>query len=192
MLRVAPTSPEAARVAPDPAPPTEAQQRALVRENLRFVWRALWSMGVPREDIDDAVQQVFLVATRKAAQIDDGGQRSFLFGVAANVAKETHRARQRNVQRFENDDGDEHASAEPGADALLDRKRARELLDDAMDSIPPDQRIVFALYEIEGMTMKEIAAALELPPGTVASRLRLAREQFQRAARRLRAKRSQP
>ncbi|MFT3771354.1 MAG: sigma factor-like helix-turn-helix DNA-binding protein [Minicystis sp.] len=54
--------------------------------------------------------------------------------------------------------------------------------------MPLDLRAVFVLFELEQATMAEIAAMLDLPPGTVASRLRRAREHFQAAARRIAAK----
>jgi RNA polymerase sigma-70 factor (ECF subfamily) len=51
--------------------------------------------------------------------------------------------------------------------------------------LPDDTRPVFVLYELEGLTMDEIAACLEVPAGTVASRLRRAREAFQAAVARV-------
>lgn len=183
MLRAEPSSPEAPRAAPATPAASPRQQQALVRENLRFVWRSLWSLGVARQEIDDAVQQVFLVATRKQAQIEPGRERSFLFGVATRVAKEMHRSRKDLLDHEE----PERRDSTPSAEELVDHKRARNLLDRAIESIAEEQRTVFVLFEVEGMKTREIADALDLPMGTVASRLRLAREQFRRAAKRLKA-----
>jgi len=73
------------------------------------------------------------------------------------------------------------------AEALrIDDRRARALLDALLASMPLDLRTVFVLYELEELTMAEIARALDLPAGTVASRLRRAREAFEELSRRVR------
>jgi len=77
--------------------------------------------------------------------------------------------------------------AAPLPDEELGDRRARAVLDGLLDALPADQRAVFVLHEIEELTMAEIAVALSLPPGTVASRLRRARELFDSLAARVRA-----
>jgi RNA polymerase sigma-70 factor (ECF subfamily) len=61
---------------------------------------------------------------------------------------------------------------------LLDQKRARQILDQVLETMAPDLRMVFVLYELEELSMIEIANALTIPQGTVASRLRRARADF--------------
>jgi RNA polymerase sigma-70 factor, ECF subfamily len=78
--------------------------------------------------------------------------------------------------------GDEHDPR-----ALLERQRARVFLDDLLDRMPEEQRVVFSLFELEGMTGDDIAELLDVPVGTVRSRLRLAREVFHAAVARIRA-----
>jgi RNA polymerase sigma-70 factor (ECF subfamily) len=70
---------------------------------------------------------------------------------------------------------------------LLDQKRARELLDQVLETMTPDLRMVFVLYELEELSMIEISSALEIPQGTVASRLRRARADFRDRVRALSA-----
>ena len=72
-------------------------------------------------------------------------------------------------------------------DQVADRARARALLDEVLDKMDLKLRQVFVLFELEEMTTTQIAELLELPTGTVASRLRRARESFQAAVKRLRA-----
>jgi hypothetical protein len=67
------------------------------------------------------------------------------------------------------------ASSEPLADALLDAKRAREVLARALDRLTPDLREAFVLFELEELTAPEVAAIVGVPEGTVASRVRRAR-----------------
>ena len=79
-------------------------------------------------------------------------------------------------------------SADPEPEQLLDQKQRRALLDEALEGLPEDIRSAFVLFEIEDMTLREIAEAMEVPQGTVASRVRRGRELFQREAARLRAR----
>jgi len=141
-------------------------------------------MGLTEAEADDAAQQVFIVASKRLADILPGRERAFLFTTAIHLGRKSMRSRARRRE-----DGDdalvERRDSVPGMEDLLDQKRARELLDDLLDSMGEDLRIVFVLYEIEELTMAEIAALLELPPGTVASRLRRARAEFQNGAARI-------
>jgi RNA polymerase sigma-70 factor (ECF subfamily) len=76
----------------------------------------------------------------------------------------------------------------PSPEALVDQSRARELLDAMLGELPEELRTIFILYELEELEMKDIAELLELPRGTVASRLRRARAMFAAAARRRQAR----
>jgi RNA polymerase sigma-70 factor (ECF subfamily) len=76
----------------------------------------------------------------------------------------------------------------PGPDVVLDERRARDVMDRILESIPLEQRAVFILFELEDMTTQEVADALGIPSGTVASRLRRARELFLEQVKRIRAR----
>ena len=157
---------------------------AMFTTHFDFVWRSVRRLGVPDATADDAAQEVFVVASRRLAAIETGKEKAFLFGTAIRVAADARRKRSR---RRESDDDTTELTADPGArpDELVDRKRARARLDAIVDELPDDARPVFVLYELEGMTMAEIATTLDIPPGTVASRLRRAREVFQEQIARL-------
>jgi RNA polymerase sigma-70 factor (ECF subfamily) len=71
-------------------------------------------------------------------------------------------------------------------------KEERALLDRVLDGMPDDLRTVFVLFVLEGTSTPEIAALLGLPSGTVASRLRRAREAFHDIARRIQALHAKP
>jgi len=118
-----------------------------------------------------------MVAYGRLADITRESERSFLLQTALRVAAEFRRSRQR---RREKDDEDLAALADTtdSPEELSDRRRNRAILDRALEVLPIDQRTVFVLFEIEQLTMAEIARVLEIPPGTVASRLRSAREFF--------------
>jgi RNA polymerase sigma-70 factor (ECF subfamily) len=166
----------------------EARLRSLVDAHFDFVWRSLRGLGVPAATADDSAQQVFWIAAQKLDAITVGSERSFLFatarGIAANVRR--GRARSREVQ-------DEAAlavqvDARPNPEQMAASTQARALLDTFLEALPEDLRTVFVLFELEGMSMVDMADVLDLPAGTVASRLRRAREAFQAAAKRFQAK----
>ena len=154
-----------------------------------FVWRSVRRLGVPEDAADDAAQEVFVVASRKLDAIDAGKEKAFLFGTAIRVAADTRRALQRR-RRSSTSEQPEPIDAAPALDDLVDQKRARKMLDDLIAQLPDDTRPVFVLFELEGMTMASIASCLELPAGTVASRLRRARELFATQVARLEARSS--
>ena len=161
--------------------------RALVEEHFNFVWRYLRGLGVPEANVDDATQQVFIIAAQKVDMITAGAERSFLVGTSRGVAANARRtsARRREVT----DDGVMEAQTD-GAPGPEDASASREglgILDEFLGRLPDELREVFILFELEGMTMAAMAEALHLPPGTVASRLRRAREEFQEMARRFQA-----
>src|SRR5690242_17321725 len=73
--------------------------RALQEEHFEFLWRSLRRLGVPEADVDDAVQQVFLVAARR--EILPGSERSFLFATALRVASHARRTLRRRRESGE-------------------------------------------------------------------------------------------
>jgi RNA polymerase sigma-70 factor, ECF subfamily len=159
--------------------------RALVDEHFAFVWRSLRRLGVADEAVDDAAQQVWIVASRRLDSIERGKEAAFLFGVAIRVAADARRARRRRREEPTPEHGLERIDASPGPDELVDGQRARQRLDDALGALPMDLRAVLVLSELEGCSGPEIARLLEIPLGTVASRLRRARELFVESVRRL-------
>ncbi len=165
----------------------EAQVRALVANHYDFIWRSLRRVGLNDADADDAAQEVFVVAARKLEQIAAGKARSFLFGTALRVASTHRRADARRRERPAAEMG-EHGDDAPGPEQIVERRRARALLDQVLDEIEMDSRTVFVLFELEELPTSEIAELLGVPVGTVASRLRRAREAFQAAIKRLHAR----
>jgi RNA polymerase sigma-70 factor (ECF subfamily) len=143
------------------------------------VWRFLRSLGVPQHALDDAVQEVFLVAARKLADIQPGSEKSFLFGAAVHVARELRRKHGREELAADPDDESLEPAQLSTPEDSLGQKQERDLLMSLLAGLPDELRTVFVLYEIEGQTMSEIAELLGVPAGTVASRLRRGREQFE-------------
>ena len=162
--------------------------RRLAEAYYREVYGVLRRLGVRREGLFDATQHVFLVAAEKARSIDVASERAFVISVAVRTAANLRRAYATQHQRHVDQDVVGVASPAPLADELLDQRRLRFLLDEALDALPPDLREAFVLFELENLTLTEISQSLDIPRGTVASRLRRAREIFQETARRLQAR----
>lgn len=177
-----------AAAAPAAAAAPDARLRGLVAGHFDFIWRSLRRLGVPATDVDDCAQQVFWVAAQKLSEIQPGRERAFLYGTAMRVASDARKRLTRRREVAWDDDLEERR--DPGLDPeqMAQQRRARALLDEVLDTLAMDLRSVFVLFEIEEMTVTEIAEILELPSGTVASRLRRAREEFQRIVTRLKAR----
>jgi len=145
-------------------------------------------LGVAEGDVDDAVQKVFLVISERLATFPPARDRSFLFATCMRVAANERRGYSRR------------RSAGPAPlDALVSTAPSpeqttadRNMLDAVLEPLPIELRSVLVLFELEGMTSDEIAEMLELPTGTVASRLRRGRELAMASAKRLRAAGGQP
>ncbi len=157
----------------------------LVAEYMDFVWRSLRRLGVAEADCDDGCQRVWVVLAKKISSIEPEKMRSYIFSVVVRIASEMRRAR----GRHQHEELDEHTPALTALDAegLLEQKRVRQLLDQVLSSMSWELRVVFVMFELEGSSSPEIAEALGVSRGTVASRLRLAREAFRRGVERLQA-----
>ncbi len=155
-----------------------------------FVWRSVRRLGVRDAQLDDAVQDVFVVVHRQLADFEGRSSvRSWIFGIARRVAADYRRRRSRKDRGKVPADGLVDAS-EPGPAEHAQRSEAAELLYQMLDGLDEPKREVFVLAELEEMTVPEIAEAIDANVNTVYSRLRAARQAFERqVARHLAAER---
>ena len=162
---------------PSTARDREVRLRGMVDRYIDFVARVLRNAGTPEAEIDDEVQRTFITAARRLDDVRPGAEKGFLFKIALNLAAHARRtlARRREVLAEE---APERNETFPTPEQLTDQKRMRQLLDGVLDRMDESLRVVFVLYEFEEMNMSEIADVLEIPRGTVASRLRRARAEF--------------
>jgi RNA polymerase sigma-70 factor (ECF subfamily) len=166
---------------------SDERLRLAVTRHVDLVWRVLRRAGLGPADAEDASQDVFWVLARRLAAVPERAERSFLVSTALRVASDRKLSRwHRSVSGAL--DEETRASEAPLPDEALDLRRAGAQLDAALERLEPADRAVFILVEIEQMTRAEAAVALRIPEGTVASRLRRAREAVETAVRRLRAR----
>ena len=157
----------------------------LFRRHAVFVARFLTRLGAKPQEIDDLVQEVFLVAHRRGGwQPGPAQPTTWLAEVALRVASGERKKTRRRDARIALEESD---AAAPGP-SPFDRTSAGEQLSrvqQALDQLPLEQRGVFVLFELEGQSCDEIAAGLGIPVGTVYSRLHKARADFKQAYQRL-------
>jgi RNA polymerase sigma-70 factor (ECF subfamily) len=173
------------------APPdaNDAAFRAVYDAHFETVWRCLRRLGVREPDVLDQTQKVFLVVHAKLGTFEGRSLlRIWLFGICRRVASDYRRSA---LIRYEvtTDPADLESIAawrrDPTGASRPERERVAESI---LNKLPEAQRTVFVLFELEEVPGEEIAALLDIPVGTVRSRLRLARESFRREVKRLAAK----
>lgn len=149
----------------------------LYREHVNRVWRVVSRLGVRPGDVEDAVQDVFVVAHRRLATLDPSAASSWFTGIAVRVA---HDYRRRDVRKPASSLEAEVELRDRGArpDELVAQRDALDYALQLLERMPAEQRDVFVLAELEQLTAPEIADATSVPINTVYSRLRLARARF--------------
>lgn len=165
-----------------PIPGDPARLEHMFKQHRGVVWRLLRCRGLSPDVAADATQEVFLVAAQRLPDIAVGKERAFLIGTALHVAQAARRTRSRLQLEEDFDVIDDRAPM------LDDRKTALDMVGKILSRVDPPLVEVFVLYEIAEFSSFEIAELLGIPRGTVASRLRFAREAFREAAGRLELK----
>jgi RNA polymerase sigma-70 factor (ECF subfamily) len=162
----------------------DTRLRAMVDRYLDFVARVLRNAGTPEAEVDDDVQRTFIAVANRLDDVRPDAEKSFLLQTALRMAAHARRtlARRREVH---DSDAQLRIQAPLQPEQALDQKRSRELLDEVLAEMAGELRTVFVLYELEELSMTEIAATLRIPQGTVASRLRRARADFRDRVRAL-------
>jgi RNA polymerase sigma-70 factor (ECF subfamily) len=153
---------------------------AVYAAEFRFVWRLVAFRGVPASLRDDVVHEVFLVVHRKLSEFEGRSSlRGWLAGIVRKVVKDQLALRRHRA-------AGEEMAAEPAdprlsPEAQLEQRRILALVDEILAEMPPEQRDVFVLHEVEGLSGREIAEALSENPNTIWTRLRAARRRFDAA-----------
>ena len=169
-----------------PLGPTKAREVVLpsfdeiYEAHFAFVWRVLRTFGVPEPGLDDAAQDVFVVVHRRLPEFEGrAAVTTWLFAIARRVAG----AHRRKAGRAEALVLVEEPAGTSDTFAALSRAQAAATVMAILDTMDDDKRVVFALVELEQMSVPEVARVLELNLNTTYSRLRLARRAFELAVR---------
>ena len=172
---------------PEPLPDFDQ----IMREQAAFVWRVLARHGVADGQLEDVSQDVFLALHRSLPRFEGRSSlRTFLYGICRRVAS-NHRQLAVHRREVATDELPEPAAGEHGDvafEALAD-KQSLALVQALVARLPAEQREVFMLYEVDELTMREIAEALDCSQNTLFSRLYAARKALAAELTRLRAQR---
>jgi RNA polymerase sigma-70 factor (ECF subfamily) len=151
----------------------------IFRDYMPFLWRAALALGVPPGDAEDVCQEVMLVVNRRLDEFDGRALKSWLYGICVRVVSDYRRSARVRRERVTESPPD--SAREAVMPAELDARRAEERLHRALDELDQDKRVAFVLFEIEELTLREIAEATDSPLQTVYSRLQAARAHVRRA-----------
>jgi len=153
---------------------------ALYRQEFAFVWRTLRYLGVPPASVEDAAQEVFIVAQRRLSSFEPARAsiRSWLFGIARNTARHHHRAAKRRDPSRLGPAQEQTADPSSNPEVRIAQAEAIALVERGLAKLSPERREVFVLCEIEGLSAPAVAELLNLNVNTVYSRLARARSRF--------------
>jgi RNA polymerase sigma-70 factor, ECF subfamily len=155
--------------------------RTIYREHGRFVWLSLQRLGIHPSDLDDVAQDVFMVVHRRLDTFDRRARVStWLFGICMRVAANYRRRRRWTHEVLTGGGEDDRPSALAAADEVLVRREQRELAERALNRLEIAKRATFVMFEIESLSCLEIAELMNVPVGTVYSRLHSARRQLEK------------
>ena len=171
---------------PNPGTATAEDWSTFYDAHFDFVWRSLRRLGVPESALDDAAQEVFVVAFRRQAEFEGrSSHKTWLFGIAWNRARELARGARR---RPEEELPESLEQSSPDAEQAAMHSQALRFAYRVLEELTPERRAVLVMAEVEEMTAVEIAELLQVPVNTAYSRIRLARRDFEAALKRCRAR----
>ena len=158
----------------------------LVKEYEKNVYNLALRMTGDPEDAADMAQDAFIKAYNSLGSFRGDSKFSvWLYRIVSNLCLDFLRSRKRRPTvslSVENDEGEdmefEIADESQSPETLLEQKLTREAVRCGLDSLPPEQRQILLLREIQGLSYEEIAQVLELETGTVKSRIFRARKRL--------------
>ncbi len=159
-------------------------------EHASFVWLTLQRLGVSDADVEDLLQEVFVVVHRRLSSFDGSAKMtSWLFGICLRVAAAHRRRayfrRERSVAELP-----DLSSGAPNPEERAVVKEAEGRLEAVLDRMDLEERALFVMYEIDELSCETIAEMLGVPIGTVYSRLHAARKAFRAELTRFEARES--
>jgi RNA polymerase sigma-70 factor (ECF subfamily) len=169
---------------PEPAQDGPWDMDAIFRLEFRYVWNSLRRFGVAERDLEDVTHEVFVRVQDQLELFDPSRPlRPWLFGIALGLATNYRRLARHRVDL----PGDlpEVADSTRTAAEDLERREQAALVHSALLQVRLEQRAVLVLHELDGYPVPEVASTLGLTLNTAYSRLRLGREAFRAAFRRL-------
>ncbi|HEX7507508.1 MAG TPA: RNA polymerase sigma factor [Polyangia bacterium] len=159
---------------------------AVYESMVDYVWNVVCRMGVPQADAEDVVQEVFVTLYRRLGEFEGRAQlKTWVFTITAHLVQHYCRTHARKPGDRATAKGTEiHAlvdQRENGPANEVERKERYDALDRVLAQLDEAKRLVFVLAEVEQLTLVEIGEIIGANPNTVATRLRAARQAFEKA-----------
>jgi len=154
----------------------EAEFTALVERQSRFAFRVAYAVLLNCADAEDAVQESFLKLHRHGGWLHVENERAFLARIAWRTAVD-HLRSARTASRLRNTDEPltEIPSLHPGPEETLITADQHAIIHTLIDTLPDDLRLPLVLSSMQELNSREIAIILDIPEGTVRTRLQRAR-----------------
>jgi RNA polymerase sigma-70 factor (ECF subfamily) len=156
-------------------PPTWEQ---IARDHGRFLYTVAYRLTGNHDDAQDLVQEVLVRVQRGLATYRPGSMEGWLSRIATNAFLDDVRRRKRRPLDLVGDDIERVTAGAPSADEVIASEQLPDDLQDALRALPEEYRVAVVLCDVVGLTYEEIASSLEVPVGTVRSRIHRGRAQL--------------
>ena len=170
------------------APPrssTVSDVTVIYKEHGAFVWASLSRLSVRDADLEDMLQEVFVIAHAKLPEFRGDAQlRTWLFEICRRVAG-NYRRKASHRHETQSNETMELESLDHNPEQALAQREEQRRVDEILWNMDVEKRAVFVMFEVEHLQAEEIAEMLGVPPSTVRSRIAAARKEFGKEARRL-------
>jgi len=186
----------AGNTAQDPTDPTDPTDEsmgtihagfgAIYESMVDYVWNVVCRTGVPQSDAEDVVQEVFVTVYRRLGEFEGRAQlKTWVFSIAVHLVQHYFRTHARKPGDRASAKGTEIQALvdqrENGPANQVERRERYDALDQVLGQLDEGKRLVFVLAELEQLTLVEIGEVVGANPNTVATRLRAARQAFEKA-----------
>jgi RNA polymerase sigma-70 factor (ECF subfamily) len=159
--------------------------QAVYEKYFDFVWATARRLGVDTSAIDDVVQEIFIAVHGSLPSLQrPEALKSWIYSVARRTISNHHRAVRARGGKATTVVDEQLESSQPTPFEVTQKNSDLQLLANLLDELDEAKREVFALVELEEMTVPEVADALAIPVNTAYSRLRAARLAFEAAVAR--------
>jgi RNA polymerase sigma-70 factor (ECF subfamily) len=154
-----------------------------------FVWLSLQRLGIRDADVEDLLQEVFVVVNRRLDSFDGSSRMTtWLFGICVRVAAAHRRRARLRHERVRRGVPERSTPEEQSPEALAAAGEERAILADVLDTMELEERALLVMFEVDEISCEQIAEVFGVPVGTVYSRLHAARRSFHKALDRRRAR----
>jgi RNA polymerase sigma-70 factor (ECF subfamily) len=159
----------------------------LYAEHFRYVFRCLRSLGVSDRELDDAIQDVFLVVQKKLPEFDGKvSPKTWLYAIGLRIARRyKERAYLERTRRTPSESGEQLLTSPIRVDLSLEHGEQLAFAKIALEALDDEKREAFVLSQVEELSAPEIAEIIGIPVNTVYSRVRAARTAFNAEIHRL-------